>query len=97
MSQPFDAVLLVALGGPQGRDDVRPFLANVLRGRLVHGVSGHRGYSYYLVIPGRECSAPGDYPPSDPLVLGTSSLARGSIAIAARRARARPLKQDSAM
>jgi ferrochelatase len=31
----FDAVLVVAFGGPQGRDDVRPFLANVLRGRRV--------------------------------------------------------------
>ena len=35
MPGPFDAVLLVAFGGPQGRDDVRPFLANVLRGRRV--------------------------------------------------------------
>src|SRR6185437_12645050 len=35
MSAPFDAVLLVAFGGPQGPDDVRPFLANVLRGRRV--------------------------------------------------------------
>ena len=33
--QPFDAVLLIAFGGPQGRADVRPFLANVLRGRRV--------------------------------------------------------------
>lgn len=32
---PFDAVLLVAFGGPEGPDDVRPFLANVLRGRRV--------------------------------------------------------------
>jgi ferrochelatase len=32
---PFDAVLLVSFGGPQGLDDVRPFLANVLRGRRV--------------------------------------------------------------
>jgi len=31
----FDAVLLVSFGGPQGRDDIRPFLANVLRGRRV--------------------------------------------------------------
>ena len=35
MSQPFDAVLVVAFGGPQGLDDIRPFLANVLRGRRV--------------------------------------------------------------
>ena len=35
MQHPFDAVLLIAFGGPQGRDDIRPFLANVLRGRRV--------------------------------------------------------------
>ena len=33
--KPFDAVLLVAFGGPQGPADVRPFLENVLRGRRV--------------------------------------------------------------
>src|SRR5687767_13421047 len=32
---PFDAVLLISFGGPQGPDDIRPFLANVLRGRNV--------------------------------------------------------------
>lgn len=32
---PFDSVLVVSFGGPQGPDDVRPFLANVLRGRRV--------------------------------------------------------------
>lgn len=32
---PFDAVLLIAFGGPQGYGDIRPFLANVLRGRQV--------------------------------------------------------------
>ena len=31
----FDAVLLVSFGGPQGPDDIRPFLANVIRGRRV--------------------------------------------------------------
>jgi protoporphyrin/coproporphyrin ferrochelatase len=31
----FDAVLLISFGGPQGHDDIRPFLANVLRGRNV--------------------------------------------------------------
>ncbi len=35
MPQPFDAVLVIAFGGPQGPADVRPFLANVLRGRRV--------------------------------------------------------------
>jgi ferrochelatase len=34
-SNPFDAVLIIAFGGPQGLDDIRPFLANVLRGRNV--------------------------------------------------------------
>src|SRR6476469_5868334 len=34
-AQPFEAVLLVAFGGPQGPADVRPFLENVLRGRRV--------------------------------------------------------------
>src|SRR4051794_14959900 len=33
--QVFDSVLIVSFGGPQGRDDIRPFLANVLRGRRV--------------------------------------------------------------
>ena len=35
MSQPFDAVLVIAFGGPQAPDDIRPFLDNVLRGRRV--------------------------------------------------------------
>ena len=33
--RPFDAVLVVAFGGPEGLADVRPFLAKVLRGRRV--------------------------------------------------------------
>jgi len=33
--RPFDAVLVIAFGGPLGPQDVRPFLANVLRGRRV--------------------------------------------------------------
>jgi ferrochelatase len=35
MNQPFDALLVVSFGGPEGLDDVMPFLANVLRGRNV--------------------------------------------------------------
>jgi ferrochelatase len=35
VSQAFDSVLIVSFGGPQGPDDIRPFLANVLRGRRV--------------------------------------------------------------
>jgi len=32
---PFDAVLIIAFGGPSGPDEVRPFLQNVTRGRRV--------------------------------------------------------------
>ncbi|APT84781.1 ferrochelatase [Corynebacterium aquilae] len=32
-TQPFDAVLFLSFGGPEGPDDVRPFLENVTRGR----------------------------------------------------------------
>jgi ferrochelatase len=35
VAQPFDAVLVIAFGGPQAQADVRPFLGNVLRGRRV--------------------------------------------------------------
>ena len=46
MPRPFDAVLVVAFGGPQGPADIRPFLANVLRGRRISSerleeVAGH--------------------------------------------------------
>lgn len=35
MPQPYDALLVVSFGGPDGPDDVLPFLENVLRGRNV--------------------------------------------------------------
>lgn len=35
ISRPFDAVLMISFGGPQGPADIRPFLANVLRGRRI--------------------------------------------------------------
>jgi protoporphyrin/coproporphyrin ferrochelatase len=31
----YDALLIVSFGGPEKRDDVMPFLENVLRGRNV--------------------------------------------------------------
>jgi ferrochelatase len=34
-AQPYDALLIVSFGGPEGPDDVLPFLENVLRGRDV--------------------------------------------------------------
>src|SRR5215212_11273764 len=35
MSEPYDALLIVSFGGPEGIDEVMPFLENVLRGRNV--------------------------------------------------------------
>lgn len=35
MSESYDAILLVSFGGPEGPDDVMPFLENVLRGKNV--------------------------------------------------------------
>ena len=51
----YDAFLLVSFGGPEGPDDVLPFLANVTRGRNVPperlaGVAEHY-YAYGGVSP----------------------------------------------
>jgi ferrochelatase len=35
LDQPYDAILLVSFGGPEGMEEVIPFLENVLRGRNV--------------------------------------------------------------
>lgn len=35
MKQSYDALLIVSFGGPEGMDEVRPFLENVLRGKNV--------------------------------------------------------------
>ena len=35
LEPPVDCVVLVSFGGPEGPDDVRPFLSNVTRGRNV--------------------------------------------------------------
>jgi ferrochelatase len=35
MTSPYDALLILSFGGPESRDDVMPFLENVLRGRNV--------------------------------------------------------------
>jgi len=34
-TRPYDAILLLSFGGPEGMDDVLPFLENVLRGRNI--------------------------------------------------------------
>ena len=35
MNVPYDALLVVSFRGPEGMDEVRPFLQNVLRGRNI--------------------------------------------------------------
>ena len=53
MAQPFDAVLIIAFGGPQAQPDIRPFLANVLRGRRVAEGRAEEVAHHYEVVGGR--------------------------------------------
>jgi ferrochelatase len=53
VTQPFDAVLLIAFGGPQGQPDIRPFLENVLRGRRVAPGRVEEVAHHYEVVGGR--------------------------------------------
>ena len=53
VSQPFDAVLMIAFGGPQAPPDIRPFLANVLRGRRVAEGRVEEVAHHYEVVGGR--------------------------------------------
>jgi ferrochelatase len=48
-----DAVLLIAFGGPTRPEDIRPFLANVLRGRRVPEARIEEVAHHYEVIGGR--------------------------------------------
>ncbi len=50
---PYDAVLLVAFGGPEKMEDVRPFLANVLKGRPVPPQRLEEVIHHYEVFNGR--------------------------------------------
>ncbi len=50
---PVDAVLLIAFGGPECMDDVRPFLDNVLRGRPVPRERYEEVVHHYELIGGR--------------------------------------------
>ena len=34
-NSPFDALIVISFGGPEGQDEVMPFLENVLRGKNV--------------------------------------------------------------
>lgn len=50
---PFDAVLLLSFGGPDGPDDVMPFLRNVVRGRPVPPERLEAVASNYMLFGGR--------------------------------------------
>ncbi|HJY79614.1 MAG TPA: ferrochelatase [Candidatus Binatia bacterium] len=50
---PYDAVLLIAFGGPEKLEDVRPFLANVLKGRPVPPQRLEEVIHHYEVFNGR--------------------------------------------
>jgi protoporphyrin/coproporphyrin ferrochelatase len=51
--QPFDAVLVIAFGGPHAPSDVRPFLENVLRGRRVAPGRVEEVARHYELVGGR--------------------------------------------
>jgi ferrochelatase len=48
----YDALLLVSFGGPEGRDDVMPFLRNVVRGKNVPDERLHRVAEHYYLFGG---------------------------------------------
>lgn len=50
---PYDAVLLIAFGGPERMEDVRPFLANVLKGRPAPPERIEAVVHHYELIGGR--------------------------------------------
>ncbi len=52
MTEPFDAVLMVAFGGPTKLEEIRPFLANVLRGVPVPSGRLEEAARHYEVIGG---------------------------------------------
>jgi ferrochelatase len=49
----YDAVLLIAFGGPEKMDDVRPFLANVLKGRPIPPQRLEEVVHHYELFNGR--------------------------------------------
>jgi ferrochelatase len=53
MTARFDAVMLIAFGGPQNMDEVRPFLERVLAGRPVPPARFDEVVHHYEVIGGR--------------------------------------------
>src|SRR5215831_2943276 len=53
MAAPADAVLLIAFGGPEKPDDIRPFLANVTRGRPIPAARLEEVAHHYELMGGR--------------------------------------------
>jgi ferrochelatase len=53
VTKPFDAVLVIAFGGPNAPPDVRPFLENVLRGRRVAPGRIDDVAHHYEIVGGR--------------------------------------------
>src|SRR3954468_18980280 len=53
MASPYDALLVVSFGGPDGPDDVLPFLENVLRGRNVPRERMLKVAEHYFKFGGR--------------------------------------------
>jgi ferrochelatase len=53
VAEPIDAVLLIAFGGPERPEDIRPFLANVARGRPIPAARLEEVAHHYERIGGR--------------------------------------------
>ncbi|MBI4011953.1 MAG: ferrochelatase [Candidatus Rokubacteria bacterium] len=53
MTEPIDAVLLIAFGGPEKPEDIRPFLANVTGGRPIPPARLEEVAHHYEVMGGR--------------------------------------------
>jgi ferrochelatase len=49
---PFDAVLLIAFGGPNSPEEIRPFLENVTRGRRIPPARLDEVAHHYEKMPG---------------------------------------------
>ena len=52
MKQTYDAILIVSFGGPEGMDEVMPFLENVLRGRNVPAARMQEVAHHYELFDG---------------------------------------------
>ncbi|MCP4248910.1 MAG: ferrochelatase [bacterium] len=53
MERPYDAVLMIAYGGPDSMDDVRPFLANIVRGKRIPPQHLEKVVDQYRAIGGK--------------------------------------------